>query len=97
MLDGALALRWARSEPRIEFERLDSVDSAAIGGSLRLQAHPTLALRFSANVVDQIGSGNQTGTSTFGDLAVLEATAVLIWSPLAQKPIARVSTEGGDR
>ena len=96
-LDGALTLRWARSEPRIEFERLDSVDSAAIGGSLRFQAHPTLALRFAANVVDQIGSGNQTGTSAFGDVAVLEATAVLIWSPLAQKPIARVSTEGGGR
>lgn len=96
-LEGGLTLRWARSEPRVEFERLDSVDSVAIGGSLRLQAHPTLALRLAANVVDQIGSGTQTGFSTFGDVAVLQATFVLVWSPLAQKPIAQVPTAEGGR
>lgn len=94
--DGGLALRWARSEPRIEFERLDSVDSAAIGGHLNLQAHPTLRLRFSANVVDQLGSNNQGGDLAIGDVAVLQATFLLVWSPLAEKPIAQVpSAEGG--
>ena len=94
--DGGLTLRWARSEPRIEFERLDSVDSAAIAGHLSLQAHPTLRLRVSANVVDQLSSSSQGGDLPTGDVAVLQATFLLVWSPLAEKPIAQgPSTSGG--
>ncbi|MGB5160098.1 MAG: hypothetical protein WBQ27_03130 [Thermoanaerobaculia bacterium] len=95
-LKGGLALSWARSEPRIEFETLDSVDSAAIGGHLSLQAHPTLRLRLSANVVDQLSRANQGGDLPTGDVAVLQATFLLAWSPLAEKPIAQgPSTSGG--
>lgn len=96
VLDGGLALRWARSEPRIEFETLDSVDSVAIGGHLSLQAHPTLGLRLSANVVDQLSRSNQGGDLPTGDVAALQATFLLVWSPLAEKPIAQgPSTSGG--
>jgi len=91
-INGGLAARWARSTPRDEM--LATVDSVAVGGGLRIQAHPTLFLRVSANVVDQVGSRDSPPRSTLGDVGVLEATFTLLWSPLAQKPIAQQATAG---
>ena len=96
-LDGGLAFRWARSTPRGAFEELPSVDSLAVGGRLELQAHPTLSLRVSANVVDQIGDDNRAGFLAIGDASVFEATFWLAWSPLAEKPIAQLPTAEGGR
>ncbi len=96
-LEGGLTLGWSRSEPRVEFERLNTVDSAAIGGNLSLQAHPTIRLQLSASVVDQIGSTNQTGDFSTRDVGVLQATFLFVWSPWAQKPIAQVPSAAGGR
>jgi hypothetical protein len=92
-LDGGLTARWARSAPRVE--GLATVDSVAVGGGLGLQAHPTLSLRFGANLVDQIGNDDSLADSALRDVAVLEAYFTLVWSPLARKPIAQIAAGGG--
>lgn len=85
-IDGGMALRWARSAPTLD--ELPAIDSLALSGGLSFRPIPSLALQIAANVVDQTSGDTSDTDPSFRNVAVLNATFTLVWSPWAQKPIA---------